>query len=313
MTEITLLSFVDADVAAEAFDSLPTKGSNVYDLIDLDVQNRVHRVSKTEPRYWVCNASRLPTDEIEIPVKERTPTIRTSPIFELYSDDAAQMFRRSSNARRSDQQDTCSNVYVRSWRRWNEGIIARTEDETWSTDSQSQIANDQKHEYSTSSMSLETDWRLPTEQISRFFWELDDVQRDRENLHTRLAISFEIDPVEDGMTHQAEWIIADALRSTQPHAVLKWIKEFSIDETRPVFAASVLRCIGRQESPGSVAWRVDVIRAGLNAHDIEVRDAAVRAAESWADPQVLEVLQSHAEPEQWLQGYISDVIEDLSD
>ena len=136
--------------------------------------------------------------------------------------------------------------------------------------------------------------------------------RSRERLAIKLWSSFENEPVEDGMEHPAEKIIADAMRFSPNRQVLAWIREMSTDVSEPSFAASVMKCLARQDAPGSSNWRADVVRSGLDADDIEIRDAAVQAVEEWADTGLLEFLKLHKEDETWLRNYISDVIEDHS-
>ena len=62
---------------------------------------------------------------------------------------------------------------------------------------------------------------------------------------------------------------------------------------------------------GTSSWRSELVRNALALDDVEIRDAAVQAAELWDDPHILPVLKSHYEPESWLRDYISDVIDDL--
>ena len=45
--------------------------------------------------------------------------------------------------------------------------------------------------------------------------------------------------------------------------------------------------------------------------DVEIRDAAVQAAESWGGREVVDVLMSHDEPEPWLRECIPEIIDDL--
>ena len=137
--------------------------------------------------------------------------------------------------------------------------------------------------------------------------------RDQDRLTTKLQVSFEDSPLEDGMGHPAEGIIAEALRSVNDQRVLGWLKALCTDISRPCFAASVLRCIGRQDGVGTSSWRVQIVRDGLAIDNVEIRDAAVQAAESWGSSDFLQVLKSHAEPEPWLRQYILDVIQDLED
>ena len=136
--------------------------------------------------------------------------------------------------------------------------------------------------------------------------------RGRERFATKLWASFEDNPFEDGMDHPAEGIIAETLRSAKGQRVLEWLGTFSTDASQPSFAASVLRCLGRHGSVGTVPWRVGLVRDGLTMDSVEIRDAAVQAAESWGDTDLLDVLGLHSEPEPWLRQYIVDVIDDLA-
>ena len=136
--------------------------------------------------------------------------------------------------------------------------------------------------------------------------------RGQQHLASRLVASFEENPFEDGMRHSAEGIVVEALRSVHDQRILDWLRDFCRDDSQPSFAASVLRCLGRNGSVGTVSWRVELVRDGLTVDNVEIRDAAVQAAESWGDSDTLDVLRSHSEPEPWLQQYIFDVIEDLA-
>ena len=134
----------------------------------------------------------------------------------------------------------------------------------------------------------------------------------QERLAAKLRMVFEDEAVEDGMRHPAEEIIDETLRSVRDQPVLDWLRSFCTDASQPSFAASVLRCLGRNRSVGGDTWRVSLVGEGLAIDNVEIRDAAVQAAESWGDPDLLEVLKSHSEPEPWLRQYISDIIEDLA-
>ena len=138
----------------------------------------------------------------------------------------------------------------------------------------------------------------------------EDENREDERLENRLMMAFEAEPLEDGIDHPAERIVGDALRSTNGQGVLAKLGSISVDVERPELAASVLRCLGRRR-PGTSAWRVEVVRFALAADDVEMRDAAVQAAESWGDAGILKVLSSHVEEVPWLRAYIRDVVEDL--
>ena len=136
--------------------------------------------------------------------------------------------------------------------------------------------------------------------------------RENRQLEARLMGAFEDTPLEDGINHPAELIIDEALRSVDGQCVFGRLKSLSVDGGRPELAASVLRCLGRRR-PGTSAWRAEIVRLALAADDIEMRDAAVQAAESWGGPEMLETLESHTEAVPWLHAYIEDVVEDLGE
>lgn len=126
-----------------------------------------------------------------------------------------------------------------------------------------------------------------------------------------LRAVFEADALEDGIDHPAEQIIGKVLRSDEDHYVLERLRMLSSDAESPSFAASVLRCLGRQASPGTASWRAGFVRSGLSMENVEMRDAAVQAIESWGERDLIDVLRTHQEPEPWLREYIQDVIDDL--
>lgn len=132
-------------------------------------------------------------------------------------------------------------------------------------------------------------------------------------LIAKLYGAFESEPLEDGMYHPAERIIGDALRTVEDLQVLRWLKALSLDTSAPSFAASVFRCLGRQNNPGTDPWRVGLVQDGLAVDNVEIRDAAVQAAEWWGNQGIRDVLKSHTEPVAWLRAYILDVINDLEE
>ncbi len=137
--------------------------------------------------------------------------------------------------------------------------------------------------------------------------------RERNQLLVRLQATFEAEQLEDGMDHPAERIIGEVLESTEDQYIFDLFSAFSLDEAHPSFAASVLRCLGRQVHPRTVVWRTDLVRNALRMNNIEIRDAAVQAAELWGDDEMRNILEQHFEPELWLRDYISDVLAELGD
>lgn len=51
----------------------------------------------------------------------------------------------------------------------------------------------------------------------------------------------------------------------------------------------------------------------MTMNDVEIRDAALQAAEFWGDAGIRDILTTwlRTEPLPWLQSYMQDVIEDL--
>lgn len=135
----------------------------------------------------------------------------------------------------------------------------------------------------------------------------------RTQLANRLKWLFEEKPLEDGMDHAAEVVIAGALQSAGEPRTIQWLQEFCLNDETPDFAASVLRCIGRQARIGTDSWRTSLVRRALTRDDAEIRAAAVQAAETWGGQNIRNELARHSEPVPWLRSYIRDVIEDLKD
>ena len=137
--------------------------------------------------------------------------------------------------------------------------------------------------------------------------------KDHDRLTYTLRAAFEVKPMEDGMEHPAEEIVLNAIRNLDSEHVFEWFRSFALDVEHPHFAASVIRCLGRLNTPGTVYWRVDLVRSALAVEDAEIRDAAVQAAEHWGGAAIRDVLKEHEEPLPWLRDYVRDVIEDLGD
>ena len=136
------------------------------------------------------------------------------------------------------------------------------------------------------------------------------LDKQRMQLQAALLAAFEIAPLEDGMDHPAERILAGALHSGEERRVLAWVREFALDAAHPNFAASVLRCLGHCMA-GTRTWRTRLVRDALALDAIEIRDAAVQAAALWGDREIRCALAAHDEPIPWLGAYLQDVIEDL--
>lgn len=148
-------------------------------------------------------------------------------------------------------------------------------------------------------------------QKSQSRWAILDQGRLR--LRNLLYAAFEAEPLEDGIDHPAEDIIGNAIRSTGSDRVFDWLYRACFDVEHPTFSASVLRCLGRQISLGTKSWRTKLLRKALTMDDVEIRDAALHAAEFWGGSEMRDILKVRVqtEPLSWLRDYMQDVIEDL--
>ena len=136
---------------------------------------------------------------------------------------------------------------------------------------------------------------------------------EKERFLNSLCATFEVEPLESGFDHPSEGIMHEAMQSMMEEHVLEWLWPLSLDPQHPNLAASVLRCLGRLDRPGTMLWRANLICRALEVDEPEIRDAAVQAAESWGGKAVVAVLEAHIEPLPWLDDYIRDVIEDLGE
>lgn len=134
-----------------------------------------------------------------------------------------------------------------------------------------------------------------------------------DDLDAQLRASFHEEPVEDGVTHAAEDILATALLDNTYFGILDWISQATRETSSPTHSASILRCLGRLNVDLSTTWKAEIIENALRTDDVEIRDAAVQAAERWGDKPLIEILMAHDEPEDWLAEYIDEVISDLSE
>lgn len=136
-------------------------------------------------------------------------------------------------------------------------------------------------------------------------------ERDRRRFLDRLHASFDAEPLEDGMDHPAEQVITAAFESEDRETALQWISSACLESESPAFAAATFLCAARQPGIGTAAWRAGLVRGGLGSEDIELRDAAIQAAEFWDDPGLREILAVHSEPVSWLDEYRRGVMDDL--
>lgn len=137
------------------------------------------------------------------------------------------------------------------------------------------------------------------------------VAQQKKRFRLELYSAFDNIPLESCVDHPADQIIERALIEYPRDSILAWLKKFCLDETRPDFAASVLRCLGRQPNPGTEAWRIRLLEDALSTNNLEIRDAAAQTADMWNDKETTDVLRSHKEKVPWLRQYIADVLSDM--
>ena len=130
-------------------------------------------------------------------------------------------------------------------------------------------------------------------------------------LEAALLNAIGAEPVEDGIVHPAEQILDEAIRSVPASTVEKWLEGLILDTRSPATSAALLRCLGRKRDVGTVQWRGRLVREVLRKPDVELRNAAVQAAESWGDAELATVLREHNEPVRWLRQYIVAVAQEL--
>ena len=118
-------------------------------------------------------------------------------------------------------------------------------------------------------------------------------------------------PVEDGVSHRGEGIIQEALRSVPTEAILAWLRSLVLDPGHPGLGAEVLRLVSRNAEIGPAAWWRHLLQGALASGDVELRDAAIQAAETWSERGLADPLKSHREPVPWLREYMEAVVSDL--
>lgn len=141
----------------------------------------------------------------------------------------------------------------------------------------------------------------------------DDRDMGRERLETALRSTFDAEPLEDGVSHPAEDVVEAAVRVSD--AALDWLSDCVLDAGSPSFGASTLRCLSRLNDVGTAAWRTGLVRDALANEDVQVRDAALQAAEAWGGVELLRALATHlsSEPVAWLRTAMQDVVENSHD
>lgn len=125
----------------------------------------------------------------------------------------------------------------------------------------------------------------------------------------QLVSAIKGEPLEDGVVHPAEELIAKFYEKHGDNELFSLIS--SQTSTNSAITASAIRLLGRANYIDADLQQ-RVISLGLASPSIEIRDAAVQAAELWGDGAVVSLLRSHREPCPWLADYVNRVVRDLS-
>lgn len=136
--------------------------------------------------------------------------------------------------------------------------------------------------------------------------------REFKEFRTRAIGALEQEPVEDGMKHPVEEVLAEAFRLTDQAP--GWVHRVFVDLLdNPALAAGLLRCLGRIGYGAVGPGGAGMVIIGLGHKSAAVREAAIVAIEHWARPELTSLLDSHRDPVQWLADYVRQVVRDLSD
>lgn len=131
-------------------------------------------------------------------------------------------------------------------------------------------------------------------------------------LERMLRDIFAEEPVEDGLSHPAERLLAATLVG-RPTEAQRWLAGIvSGGGGSPSLRSPLMSCVGRLPRAIVLPWGYELAAAALRDQDVAVRDAAVGALEIWADARALAILSAHSEPEPWLRDYAARVVRDLS-
>jgi hypothetical protein len=119
------------------------------------------------------------------------------------------------------------------------------------------------------------------------------------------------EPTERGFAHPAEELIRRSLGSCRP-LTADWIQAMFTENIMDArLAAAILFVLGHLKRESVQPWGYAMTMTGLMHPDIEVRDAAVKALESWGGPDAVQILSRHHEKVSWLRRYVDGVISDL--
>ena len=136
----------------------------------------------------------------------------------------------------------------------------------------------------------------------------DDASEQRDQLLAHLRSSFAARPLEPGMDHPADDIVLRAIWTLGEDQVLPWLAEACANADGRAFPVELLSTLRHLHQPRSPEWRANLIKQALASPDVEMRDAAVQAADNWQGAEVREVLQQHDEPTSFLKEHIQAIL-----
>ena len=116
----------------------------------------------------------------------------------------------------------------------------------------------------------------------------------------------EHETVEDGYIHSAEDRISMHIERFGAAGLI----EYALTGEGPSRSSDFIRLLGRlQEVEGDL--RRSIVERGLASPHVDVRDAALYAAETWEDPSLIPLLRTHRDPVRWLAAYAEQIVQDL--
>lgn len=120
-----------------------------------------------------------------------------------------------------------------------------------------------------------------------------------------IVAALDAEPFESGVAHPFEPRLAAALRASST-GLARCVAE--VIATRGDLHADLLRCIGRLPEHLAFEPLHGFMTEGLRSPSLRLRDAAVRALETWGSEEAREILRRHDEPVPWLRDYIRRVL-----
>lgn len=121
----------------------------------------------------------------------------------------------------------------------------------------------------------------------------------------KLRAAVDLESVEDGVTHPAEAELDLFVRENGAGPLMAYVERLPSPRH-----AAFIRLLGRLECVDP-ASRMQLVSRALASRDVEVRDAAIQAAETWSDASLAALLTAHDEPVAWLAAYRQQVVDDL--